>query len=58
MTNQARNEMIERLVAHLVNTAQFWIKNGTAPAEAFEIALSQSCAGPLPRRIAAERLGL
>lgn len=53
-----RDEMIKNLVHHLVTTARFWIRNGTEPAEAFKIACSQSCAGPLPTRIAAAELGL
>ena len=53
-----REEMIQKLADTLISTALFWIRNGTAPAEAFEIACSQSCAGPLPQRRAAEALGL
>lgn len=53
-----RTEMINSLVDHLVTTARFWIRNGTEPTEAFAIACSQSCAGPLPRRLAAEALGI
>jgi hypothetical protein len=54
----SRDKIIDTMVSNLLETARFWIRNGTAADEAFAIACSQSCAGPLPRRIAAEKLGL
>ena len=53
-----RDQMIDSLVDNLVTTARFWLKNGYSMEYAWSQALAQSCAGPLPRRLAAEKLGM
>ena len=54
----SRTEMIETLASHVVTNAKFWIGVGYAPEAAFNEAMKSSCAGPLPQKIARERLGL
>ena len=54
----SREALIEKLVSNLVDNAKFWIRNGYTAEEGFAQALKSSCAGPLPRKIARERLGI
>jgi hypothetical protein len=53
-----RSELIEMMAAQIVSNARFWIGVGYDAEAAFTEAMKSSCAGPLPQKIARERLGI
>ena len=53
-----RAELIETMAAQIVANARFWINVGYDKEAAFTEAMKSSCAGPLPQKIARERLGM